>query len=87
LASRIHKYQHQFVISQGKICVINELTGDKELFESPYHGTTEPGTRRALFAITDTIWATYHPTDLTNPEEIIEKFTDYPSNPLIKTLQ
>ncbi len=87
LTSRVHKYEHPFVISKGKIIVINELTNEREIFEAPYHGITKPGTRRALCAITDTIWATFHVTDMTDHEKIIEEFTDAPNNPLIKTLK
>jgi hypothetical protein len=87
LVGRIHKFEHQFVVSQGEICVIDELTGSREFIKAPYHGTTEAGARRAGFAITDTIWATFHVTNLTDPEEIVEKFTDYPLNPLINKLQ
>ena len=86
LTSRVHRYEHPYVISQGKIVVINELDGTREILQAPYHGVTKPGTRRGLHAITDTIWATFHVTELTDPDEIVEKFTDAPNNPLVKLL-
>ena len=82
LTSRTHKYEHQFVISQGCIQVINELTGEKQTFKAPYHGITKAGTRRALLALTDTMWHTFHVTNLTDPDEIVKEVTEDHYNPL-----
>lgn len=87
LTSRVHKYEHPYVISKGKIVVINELDGTRELLEAPYHGITKPGTRRALHAVTDTIWATFHVTDMTDHDKIVEEFTDAPNNPFVKLIK
>lgn len=84
LTSRVHKYEHQFVISQGCIQVINELTNERKTFKAPYHGITLAGTRRALFALTDTVWHTFHVTDLTDPDEIVKDITEEVFNPLFK---
>lgn len=84
LTSRIHKHQHQFIVSQGCISVLDETTGASEIIKAPYHGITEPGTRRALFAITDTIWTTFHITDKNDPDEIVEEVSERSPNPLLE---
>jgi hypothetical protein len=67
--SKIHKTEHQYVVSQGS-CFVSENGGPKFLLNAPYHGITKPGTWRALFIITDCIWTTFHPTDKTSVEEV-----------------
>jgi len=77
VTSKIHKTRHPFVVSQGHLTVWNPATGECVEIRAPYHGVTEPGTRRVALIHADTIWTTFHPTDLTDPEaieaEIIEK--------------
>jgi len=87
LTSKIHKKEHPFVVLQGCVIVINETDGTREMVKAPYSGITKAGTRRALLTITDTIWATFHVTDLKDHEQIIAEFTDEAVNPLIKKLQ
>ena len=66
--SRIHIKTHPFVILKGKVSVYD---GDKiETFEAPYHGVTTAGTKRVLYVHEETQWATFHPTDLTELQEI-----------------
>jgi len=80
LTSKIHKTEHPFVVSKGKLNVL--LDGKMEFIEAPYRGVTKPGTRRVLYIIEDTIWTTFHPlpyitgqeNDLS--EEDILKITD-----------
>lgn len=68
--SKIHMKTHPFVILKGKVSVYD---GDKiELFEAPYHGVTPAGTKRVLYVHEETQWATFHPTELDELEEIDE---------------
>lgn len=70
--SKIHKTEHQFIISKGKVRIWSPETEEWELFEAPYHGITKPGTRRALFILEDLIFTTFHATDITDIEELEE---------------
>lgn len=72
IISKVHKTQHQFVVSQGVVDVYNVVDGTCERLIAPYSGVTEPGTRRLLYTCEDTIWTTYHPTDKTTVEEVEE---------------
>lgn len=69
LTSKIHKTQHFFVVSKGACTVVNSH-GERELITAPYLGTTMPGTKRALLIHEDTIWTTFHATELTDVAEI-----------------
>ncbi len=76
LTSRIHLYEHPFVISQGVVRVRDD-DGDWVTLRAPHIGVTKPATRRVLDVIEDTIWSTFHVTDETDPEKIVEAVT-YP---------
>ncbi len=76
--SKIHKRKHQFIISQGHVEVFNRATGETVHYVAPYHGITEPGTQRAVYAHEDSTWTTFHPTDLTDPEEIENEIIQKP---------
>jgi hypothetical protein len=69
LTSKIHKTEHQFIISKGSVSVWTEDGGVTRL-TAPFHGITKPGTRRILYIHEDTIWTTFHPTTETNLEKL-----------------
>src|SRR6476469_9475589 len=68
--SKIHKTEHQYIISKGVVQVYDASTGKSELIIAPRHGITKPGTQRAVYAITDAIWTTCHPTELKDVDKI-----------------
>lgn len=76
LTSKIHKTEHPFIVTQGKLNVW--VDGVIESIEAPYFGITKPGTRRVIYAIADSIWTTFHANpdnedQATIEERIIEK--------------
>ena len=70
-----HKKQHPFVVSQGKIMVTSDNEGSV-ILEAPHTGITEPNTRRAAKALTDTIWTTFHVTNETDVAKIAEEILE-----------
>ena len=82
LTSMEHKTEHPFVVSKGRIAVISENEG-RVIYEAPHTGVTKPGTRRALYAETDTIWTTFHVTTKTEVEEIAADILEPHQNPLL----
>lgn len=68
IVSRIHMFEHPFVISQGKVSVYD----GKEVvtLTAPFQGVTSPGTKRLLYVHEDTTWTTFHVTDKSTFEEI-----------------
>lgn len=68
VTSKIHATRHPFVLSKGRVRVL-DARGPVEL-AAPFTGVTEAGTRRVLFILEDAIWTTFHPTDKTTVEEV-----------------
>jgi hypothetical protein len=80
LTSMEHLTEHPFVISKGAVEVI-DTHGNSVLLTAPHTGITLPGTRRALHCLEETIWTTFHVTEETDVEKIIESITRH-NNPL-----
>ena len=71
VTSRIHRTEHPFVVSQGHCLVYDDRNGPVSI-KAPYMGITKPGTHRVLLILKDTIWSTFHATELTDVKEIEE---------------
>ena len=69
VVSKIHRTEHPFVVSKGR-CLVYRNQNEWDRIEAPYFGVTKPGTRRVLLILEDTIWTTFHPTELTDVAEI-----------------
>ena len=85
ITSKIHKTEHPYTISKGKVAV--SIDGkDWEEFEAPYTGITKPGTRRILYIIEDCIWTTYHinADNCEDLEHLEEKIIEKRENTLLK---
>jgi hypothetical protein len=74
LVGALHKTNHIFTVSQGECYAVTHE--GKEHIVAPYTGQTKPGMKRVIYAVTDTVWTTYHPTDETNPEKIAEQILE-----------
>jgi quercetin dioxygenase-like cupin family protein len=70
VTSKIHKTQHQFIVMKGK-CVV-WIDGVEQTIEAPYIGVTQPNTRRVVYVIDDSIWATTHVNENNETVEQIE---------------
>jgi len=82
ITSKIHKTQHQYFILKGKAIVW--IDGVEQFLEAPHIGITEAGTRRVLYILEDTIWATAHPNpDNENLEQLEERIIQKNDNPYI----
>lgn len=66
---RVHSTQHFFVVVKGS-CTVIDSQGNKLFIEAPHLGVTMPGIERVLYIHEDCICTTFHPTDLTDPEDI-----------------
>ena len=81
VVGKIHKHSHANVLSQGHVTVLTEGGGLQELL-GPITMVSEPGTKRAVYAHTDTVWTTIHPTNKTEladieEETIAKDYADY----------
>lgn len=59
LVGKIHKHRHGNILSKGRVRVFTEFGGDEE-FEGPLQMISEPGTKRAVLALTEAVWTTLH---------------------------
>lgn len=82
LTSAIHRTEHPFIISKGRIAVISENEG-RVIYEAPHCGITKPGTRRVLHAETDTVWTTFHATEETDVARICAAILEPHANELL----
>ena len=69
LTSRIHLFEHPFIIAAGIVSVWGDETG-WQTYRAPYLGVTLPATRRVLYIHEDTTWLTSHVTTETDPDKI-----------------
>jgi hypothetical protein len=83
LTSAIHRTEHPFVVSKGRCLVyLNRDDGWQEI-RAPYFGVTKPGSRRVLVILEETVWTTFHPTELTDLLAIEDALLDPRENPLL----
>ncbi len=74
VVGKIHKHEHYCILSKGKVSVV---TGDAvKTFEAPAVIHAMPGAKRALHAITETVWLNVHsnPSDERDPEKVDDLF-------------
>lgn len=58
IVGKIHKHAHLNQISYGHVRVATEF-GDMEI-KGPHTFTSEPGVKRVVVALEDTLWTTFH---------------------------
>lgn len=82
VVSRRHKTEHPFMVLAGIADVFNEHGEFVERVKAPHVGVTKPGTLRILLIQDDSVWATAHVTELTDPDEIVMEVSEH-DNPLL----
>jgi hypothetical protein len=70
LVGKIHKHSHPNFLLKGEVLVITEGEG-REYLRAPLSMISPPGTKRALYAITDLVWVTVH-ENRTNTQDLSE---------------
>jgi hypothetical protein len=75
---KIHQHGHLNIISKGK-CAVSTPWG-QEILEAPLMFKSEPGTKRAVIALEDTVWTTFHENpDNTQDLKVLEAQVISPS--------
>lgn len=82
LTTMVHLTEHPFTVSAGTGRIYTEADGVTH-YSAPFTGITQPGTSRLIYADTDTVWTTYHPTTETDLEKLVSTLVARPENPLI----
>ena len=77
----VHKTEHLSILSAGH-CLLTTDDGVKEL-RAPHTGLSKAGAKRAIFAFTECVITTIHPTDETDLDKLCELLTESKSDELI----
>lgn len=80
--SKIHRTEHPFVVLVGRVSVYSDNDGAQHI-RAPYFGITRVGSRRLVVAHENTVWLTFHATDLKDVDEIEKMIIEKYKNPLI----
>jgi len=81
LTGAVHKTEHLSTISAGRIAVQTD-DGVIEI-AAPYTFVSKPGAKRAGYAIETTVWTTYHATDTTDLDALVEELTESKASELL----
>jgi len=73
LTGKIHKTAALSIMSKGALLLYMEDGTTREI-RAPFTYIAPPGTRRAAYALEETVWTVIHPTDLTDVDEIERQF-------------
>tara|TARA_R110000851_G_scaffold29319_3_gene80819 strand:- start:148 stop:564 length:417 start_codon:yes stop_codon:yes gene_type:complete len=68
LIGKIHKHAHLNILLEGTVVVDTEF--GRQHMTGPHIWVSVPYTKRAIYNQTDTRWITFHPTTLTDLDEI-----------------
>lgn len=72
----IHKMEHLSIISKGIIDVMSEFGVIRyDATEKPVTFVSQPMIKRLVMAVEDTVWTTFHRTDETDVDKIVEAIT------------
>lgn len=69
LTGKIHKYANLSIMSKGALRLFLEDGTTKEV-RAPFTYVAPPGTRRAAYALEDTVWTVVHATEETDVGKI-----------------
>jgi len=70
---KIHKTEHVCIVSKGELIVLME-TGERRRIVAPATFVSPPGVKRAVYAVTESVWTVVHPTHERDLERIEAQF-------------
>lgn len=76
LVGAVHKVENLAVLSKGRLILATD--GGPVEIKAPYTLTVKPGAKNAATALEDSVWTNFlpNPTDETDPEKLVEMFTE-----------
>lgn len=72
VTGKIHRYACINILLKGKIAIAQ--SGEQEIMEAPHIYISEPGEKKALYALEDTIFLNVHATEETDQAKLEEHF-------------
>lgn len=74
VVGKVHRREHFFVLLDGAMTIVTDKV--RQNISAPYMLVSPVGTKRVLFANTDSIYMTVHRTDLTDLAQIEAELTE-----------
>ena len=81
LTGAVHKTCHLSILSKGQVRVVSD-EGVIEL-TAPATLISQPGAKRAIFAISEAVWTTIHATTETDLDKLVEELTESTADELL----
>ena len=75
IVGKVHKKEHFFMVVSG--CVAVSVGEEAQEIRAPFLLTSHPGDKRAIYAITDTLYMTIHRTDETDVAAAEDELVEY----------
>lgn len=74
LTGAVHRHEHLCTISKGRIAVSTDA--GMKVLAAPCTFVSKAGAKRVGYALEETVWTTYHATDETDPDRLVEELTE-----------
>jgi hypothetical protein len=81
LTGAVHKTCHLSILSKGQVKVVSD-EGVIEL-TAPATLISQPGAKRAIFAVSEAVWTTIHATTETDVDKLVEELTESTADELL----
>jgi quercetin dioxygenase-like cupin family protein len=78
IVGKVHKKEHFYVVVSGTICVTTD--DGVETITGPQVLCSKPGTKRAVYAVTDALCMTFHVAEAKTVEEAEEELVEPDAN-------
>jgi mannose-6-phosphate isomerase-like protein (cupin superfamily) len=75
IVGKVHKKEHFYMVLSGEILIVGD--GKRERVKAPAIFVCKPGTKRAVYAIEDSVCATVHRVSSHDLAEIEEELVEY----------
>lgn len=77
----VHKTEHLIVIAKGRLRIVTD-DGTTEVQAGDIF-TCKPGMKNAVYALEDSAWVNFFPTDETDPDKLVEVLTESTASELL----
>jgi hypothetical protein len=81
LTGAVHKTQNLAVLSSGKLQLVTD--NGTTIISAPHILTVMPGMKNAAYALEDSVWTNFFPTEETDTDVLVELLTESKATDLI----
>ena len=81
LTGAVHKTQNLAILSQGKLQLVTD--DGTTIISAPHILTVMPGMKNAAYALEDSVWTNFFPTEETDTDVLVELLTESKATDLI----